>query len=183
MGAKVSTPLPLEANCGIIDYSTKHRTDFADIYLPAKCKFFLGNTAGLFLIPTIFNVPVALANLMLLLHPPFRTGDLFIPTKFYSKKEKRILTYREVITGEILFFHSSEEYELAGIQVIENTPDEILDLAVEMNERIDGIWKETPEDEQLQNRFRALFPPDAVCNGYPSRVGALFLRKNRPLLK
>ncbi|MDP7422874.1 MAG: TIGR04372 family glycosyltransferase [bacterium] len=34
----------------IIDYATRFRSDFGDIYLSAKCRFFIGNTAGISLI-------------------------------------------------------------------------------------------------------------------------------------
>ncbi len=46
----------------VIDYAAKYRTDFSDIYLSAKCKFFLASEAGLNSVPWIFNVPVAYAN-------------------------------------------------------------------------------------------------------------------------
>jgi len=76
----------------------------------------------------------------------------------------------------------SEKYDQAGIEVIENTEEEILDLAREMNERIDGKWITLDEDEELQKRFRALFPEGHRCHGAPSRLGAELLRQNRELL-
>ena len=48
-------------NHGIIDYATRYQSDFGDIYMSARCKFFLGSEGGLITIPWIFNVPVAYA--------------------------------------------------------------------------------------------------------------------------
>jgi len=41
----------------IIDYAFNYRDDFGDVYLPSKCKYFLGNSSGLFLVSTIFGIP------------------------------------------------------------------------------------------------------------------------------
>lgn len=46
----------------IIDYATKSSTDFLDIYLGAKCRFFLGSTGGINAVPRIFQRPVAYVN-------------------------------------------------------------------------------------------------------------------------
>ena len=45
--------------------------------------------------------------------------------------------------------------------VIENTPQEIRDLVVEMAERLNGTWQSHDDDEVLQKRFWELFPKDA----------------------
>jgi len=193
MGQIVADQLPELNNPRIIDYACKFRTDFGDIYLPAKCKFFLGSTAGLVLIPTIFNVPIAAANFI-----PFfttwRKGDLFIPKKIWSVEEKRFLTFREYIefAGETRGGNTRlgadsnifTQNKLSGGKyiAIENTAEEILDLTKEMNERLDGTFIITEEDEELQKRFHALLHPDDFMYGTPARIGAKFLRENKDLL-
>ena len=193
MGHTVSGKLPDSNNTRIIDYASEFRTDFGDIFLSAKCKFFLGSSAGLVVVPAIFNVPIAAANFI-----PFgttwRTGDLFIPMKIWSVEERRLLSFREYIefAGDIrggdiregvdsnIFAH----YRIAGGKyiVIENTAEEILDLAMEMNERLDGTYKTTEEDEELQQIFQSLLHPDDFFYGTPARIGAKFLRQNKALL-
>lgn len=183
MGAKVLNELPRSENIKMIDYATNCRTDFGDIYLPAKCKFFLCNTSGVFFVSIIFNVPVAEANLIPLKYVPPRKEDLFIPKKIWSLKEKRFLTFEEIIGSDIFFYEDTELYIKAGLKVIENTPEEILDLAIEMNERLDGRWKSTTEGELLQQKFKDLFKKHNRFYGFPSRIGTTFLIKNRNLLK
>ncbi len=96
MGSAVSEKLPPLKNPKIIDYATKSRNDFLDIYLLAKCKFFLGSTAGLWCVPTIFNVPIAGTNFFHF-HTPYKKIDLFIPKKVLSKIKKRFLAIREIL--------------------------------------------------------------------------------------
>lgn len=167
----------------IIDYATKHRSDFGDIYLNAKCKFFLASEGGLASISWIFNVPVAYSNAA----PPagvaaWRRTDVFIPKKLWSIEQKRFLTFPEIIARGADRWLASKQFQDAGIEVIENRPDEILGLVKEMNARIDGTWTTTAQDEELQQRYRMIFTPECRCYGFPSRVGAEFLRQNKELL-
>ena len=46
-----------------------------------------------------------------------------------------------------------EYYIKAGIDVIENSPEEIQVAAIEMDDRLNGVWTEPEEDRQLQKRF------------------------------
>ena len=63
----------------IIDYANLYRTDFGDAFLPANCDFFLGNTAGIFLVSTIFNINSAVANYAPLDITPFLRNDIYLP--------------------------------------------------------------------------------------------------------
>ncbi|KKL95079.1 hypothetical protein LCGC14_1858200, partial [marine sediment metagenome] len=83
-------------NPRIIDYASNYRTDFGDIYLPAKCKFYLGDTAGLWVVAAMFNTPVAGTN-FIPFHTPFRKVDMFLPKRIWSCDHKRLLTMREYI--------------------------------------------------------------------------------------
>ena len=181
MGSVVSEKMANLNDPKIIDYATSYRTDFGDVYLLAKCKFFLGNTAGLFAIATIFNKPIASANVVPIVYPPLRKGDLFIPKKIWSKNKKKFLTFREIIQSKIMTYDFSEDYKKNGLIPIENNSEEILDLAMEMNERLNGNWITTKEDEELQKKFKSLFSKNSSCYGFPSRIGTLFLRKNKEL--
>jgi putative glycosyltransferase (TIGR04372 family) len=181
MGSAVEKPIPTTDR--IIDYATYHRTDFGDIYLSAKCKFFLGSTSGLHLVSTIFHVPVACANFIPLEYAPVRSDNLFIPKKIWSNEKRRLLTFREILEFGVGKFQDTKEYESAGLVPVENTAEEIFELAREMNERLDGVWKTTEEDEELQKKYWSLFRPSHICYSAPSRVGAVFLRKNKELLK
>jgi len=183
VGYDVAKKLPDLDNPRIIDYASYYRTDFGDIYLPAKCKFFLGNTAGLYLIATIFHVPVAWANVASFDHAPIRKGDLFIPKKVWSPEEKRFLTFRELLESGVANYFYSEQFVEARLEVVENTAEEILDLAKEMNEYLNGKFEYTQEDEELQKRSHSLFQPHHYSYGTPARIGAKFLRQNKELLK
>jgi len=180
MGHLVQSTLPNPRSARIIDYANDCRSDFGDVYLPARCKFFLGNTAGLCLLPSVFKRPCAAANSIG--HIPLLESDLFIVKKLWHIADRRFLRFGEVIELGADEWLRSERYAHAGLEVVENTADEILDLTKEINDRIDGVWVANEEDEEMQRRYRALFPPGHRCYGFPCRIGAAFLRQHRALL-
>ena len=182
MGAIVEKKI-FTTNDHIIDYATRFRSDFGDIYLPSKCKFFLGNTSGNRLISTIFNVPIAFANSVPLGDIALGKNDLFIPKKYWSTEKKRLLTFREIIKIGADWWLKDEMFVQANIETIENSAEEILALTKEMNERLDGVWIGNDGDGELQRQFRSLFSSGHRCYGFPSRIGAEFLRQNRELLE
>lgn len=181
MGHVVERPIETTNPC-IIDYATKYRSDFMDVYTIAKSKFFLTSTSGVFHVAQAFGVPVAAANWIPLEYQLLCDHDILILKKWWSVEKKRFLSIREILDGNMDRFHRNEDYIKAGVEVIENTPEEILGLAKETNARIDGTWVANEEDEELQKRYRNIFPPGHYCYGFPSRIGADFLRQNKELL-
>ena len=181
MGSVVENTLDA-SHPGIIDYAIHNRSDFADIFLGANCKFFLGDTGGLFGPAAIFGVPFAAVNLTPLRIAPRTSRDLFIPKKYRYSDNHKFLTIREIIDIGAHDWGRTEQYTKAGIDVVENTSEEILDLVVEMNERLDGTWIEDDSDNKLQLLYRSMFPDNHPIIGHPSRIGARFLRKNSWLL-
>lgn len=182
IGAKVHKPFVTD-NPMVIDYATKFRSDFLDIYLCAKCNFFIGCGSGVDEISKLFKRPLIYVNFIPIGWVPVGgVAPLFIPKKLWLKSEKRFLTFREIFNSELALLNLTEEYEKLGIEGIENTPEEISALALEMDEIIRGIWTDTDEDEKLQERFRSIcrtFDPQLEVK---TKIGREFLRQNEQLL-
>ena len=187
MGVKVHEAMKT-THPKVIDYATNGmRSDFMDIYLGAKCEFCISTSTGYDFIPIIFRRPVVYVSMMPLGYlVTFRKQFLGIAKRHYSVQSNRELTLREIFTDGVGFCQDSQGYQTKGTTLIENTPEEIRDVVIEMAERLDGTWQPHEDDEDLQRRFWEIFPCDAVdANGVPihgeirSRYGAQFLRKNR----
>ena len=183
MGSVVEEALRT-GNPRIIDYATNGcRTDFLDVFLSAKCRFFIGSSAGLDSVSNSFRRPIACAN-----HIPLQNAltwgpnDSFIPKKLRSREMGRFLTFREIIESGAGSYSRAEQYEQAGIDVLENSPQEITALVVEMDERLDGRWQTTAEDEELQRRFWSAVKLDGSHGHLLPHVGGEFLRQNQGLL-
>ena len=182
MGAVVKDPI-YSSNPKIIDYATNgQRTDFNDIYIASHCRFFLGSDGGLSIIPEMFRIPAVYVNWSLILFiSVWVIEGLFIFKKFYLKDQNRYMTFREIMNLEFGGRDTNEIFDKLDLELIENTPEEIHAVTVEMDERLNGTWQTTKEDEELQQRFWALFGPDKLKSP-DLRIGADYLRKNKDLL-
>ena len=78
-------------------------------------------------------------------------------------------------------FHT-KTFHYLGIELIENTPEEICDVTIEMDERLNGTWKTTKEDEELQHRFWDLFGLDKIKSP-DLRIGSEYLTRNKELIE
>jgi putative glycosyltransferase (TIGR04372 family) len=179
MGSVVDRPLP-PAHPRVVDYATRGRGDFGDVYLSARARFFIGNTAGLVCVPWIFDVPVLLTNMVPLFFPRAHTPrDVVVPKRLWDRAQGRALTFREMAAAS---WHEGPLYERAGLEVRENSAEEILEAAEEMHARLAGSWTPGPQDEELQRRFQDLVPAEVRARGCPYRLSAGFLRRHRGLL-
>ncbi len=172
------------SNTKIIDYATNSRSDFLDIYLSAKCRFFIGCGSGVDAVAVIFRKPVVYVNFIPLetIKDICAVDSLVIPKKLWLKEEKRFLTFRETLSCGVGSFLHGEQYQQRGIEVIENTSEEINDLVAEMDERLEGTWQATEEDEELQRHSRSFFRSSELNQIFLPRIGAKFLRQNQQLL-
>lgn len=183
MGDKVEDTIEFNSE-KIINFTGNSRNDFGDIYISSKCKFFLGSCTGIIQIPQIFSVPVVITNSIPFGLLPFGKNDLYIPKKLWYIEEKRFLTFKEQVNSKICQWGlNGYNYKKLGIEVIENSKEEILDVSEEMDSRIDGLWLETDYDIELQNRVWNLFDESCIyAYNFKSKMGSKFLRDNEYLI-
>jgi putative glycosyltransferase (TIGR04372 family) len=182
MGDPTMKPLPKIDR--VIDYCHHSvRSDWMDVFLCASSRFFLGSGSGLSWISGIFGVPVASANCAPLSTVlAYRPGDIGIPKLMWSEIEDRYLTFNEIMSMPVGDVRQSHFFEEARVRLVENTPDEVTALALEMFDRTEGRAEYTSDDEVLQERFKSLMRPGHFAYGSGSRVGRDFLRKYREFL-
>ena len=171
----------IQSHPRIIDYSRSElRSDLMDLYLSAKCRFFVGGECGATIFPESFRRPVVYANwaVNFILPSFYYDKGLFILKKWYSVKENRLLTFKEI---NALSWNSALKLSEWGVRLLENTPEEILDVMMEMDQRLDHAWEGAPGDDELQRRFWWLYGKTAY-DDFTLRVGTKFLRDNVNLL-
>ena len=170
----------------VIEYKqTKISCDFMDIFLASQCKFYVCSNSGIAAVPTIFRKPIVYVNFpsirIIYLH---NLNAITIIKKFYSKSEKRLLNFKEVIKieNEVCNFGTEKfRKNFSDIDILENTPEEIDDAVQEMQKRLDGTWKVKPEDKELQERFWEINKMGKI-KSENHFIGTNFLRKYKHLL-
>lgn len=182
MGQIVEQPFSHARNEGVIDYASLYRSEFGDIWLLGNCKFAIsGNGTGFYWISEAMNRPVVITDLPSPQKTSYGPNDLFLPLIAYSRRSKELLPFSWLI--ENTEWASNRELIGGGIEIVKNTAEEITEIVLEMNQRIDGTWLETDEDIELQERFKKLRqnqPPWKVQQSV--RIGAAFLRRYKHLL-
>lgn len=184
MGNLVAEPLAVRHPL-VFDYAVSPLRDpFLDIYLAATCRFFVGVPSGLTHVAMIFRVPCLYVNLVRLgLMHACDPQDITIFKLLRLRADNRFLTVGELLaTGRAVRRIEAAAADTA-VEFVDNTGEDIREAVLEMHERLEGRWRETPEDAALQDRFRRFFPPDAFNRCWQSRVGAAFLRRHRDLLR
>ena len=174
-------------NKNFIDYSfSKYRNELNDLYIMSKCKFLVSTGSGFDQLALLFRKPIVYVNATeteYRINPLFNDlFKLYIPKKIFSKKKNQILKFSEIFEIGAENLQSNHDYQNLELKVIDNTPDEILDVVKEMEQRISNKWITTQEDEELQaeywklNSFKNM--PKFNC-----RIGSKFLKKNLQLIK
>lgn len=192
MGARVREAMKT-THPRVIDYATNGmRSDFMDIYLGAKCEFCISVNSGFDAVPRVFRRPTVFANVVPLGYMnTYEAQYLGIAKHLFSKAQNSKLTLAEIFAHGVGFSYLTSDYVSKGIEVIENTPEEIRDVVIEMADRLNGNWQPHEDDDLLQKRFWELFPADVLepTNKRPlhgeirGRFGAAFLRNNRDWLQ
>ena len=175
---------PLPETDGVIDYvHSKYRSDWMDVFLCASCEFFLGSGSGLYCVAMAFGRPSGLANLS-----PLSTvygggpSEVGIPKLLWHEKEERLLGFREILSSPLGNARYMKDYLSADVRPLENDPDDVAALALEMIDRVRGEAQYDRTDKILQGKFRDLFRPGHYGYGSISRVGRDFLRRYTHLL-
>jgi putative glycosyltransferase (TIGR04372 family) len=173
---------PLPPMPGVIDYAHSNaKSPEMDLFLCASCRFFVGVASGLSHVPTTFGVPCALTNWVSNALPVASQRDRFIPKLIRTRADHRLLGFRELLSPEIrTLAYSGEKLHEHGLEALDNTPLEIVELIEEMLEITSGSMQDAAADEARQSAFRSI----ALACGLAgfSRISRAFLRRHADLL-
>ena len=175
MGAIVKEPL-VSSHPRVIDYATNGmRTDFLDIFLGIRCNFTISVASGWDNVPTIFRRPVMYVNHL----PVFNTSGLTIPTTIYPKvlldnHNGNLLRLKDLINREIADRFNSQAYKDAGVKIRDLSPEELVEAVIEMAQRVEGTFVETPEQKEMQTKLKHILSTHPKLqpspNHYPIRA-------------
>lgn len=189
LGRKVAKPFKSK-NSNVIDYANSNfKSDFLDLFIGKVSKFGVSTGTGIENVATAFRKPLCI------IHVPFEKsyfhcGNLIMTRNHYSKSLKRNLTISEIFENgsKMKFKYSSELYENQGINLQENTKEEINDFVIE---RLNSLEQKNIDffNTEHQREFWKVFNHNLnkyniryynKINGYFSNI---FLEKNEWFIK
>jgi len=176
----------------IIDYAFKPdaQSDEMDIYLLSKAFFTISTNTGITHIPAIFRKKQLCVNFLPFLPTTlcFITPEsIIIPKKLWHTKWKRFLNFSELMSFETTVHNTECPYRANYLEPIENTSEEIMDAAIEIDDRMNGRGNEYDDFEELQELFWNIAPDTkgwrTVIEKFKFRIGSKFLYNNRDIIK
>jgi len=184
MGGPKMSKLPPMQN--VIDYvHTPFKSEWMDVFLWAKCRFFLGTQSGPMHIPQTFGVYSIVTNCTPLPDRPW-SNELFIPKLVWSERTKQFLTFSEMLNSPIGHAYSLQTIMAHKCRLIDNSPEDINEVVLEMLRILDGTQVYTQEDNNYQNKFNNL-EINIVRKGQKvrglARIGQNFIKKYNYLLE
>ena len=168
---------PLPSMPGVIDYvHTDAPGDWMDVFVCGESRFFVGTTSGPFAVAFAFGVPVVGTNWFPMGYWPYSTRDIIIHKLFRRQSDGRFLNIRESVRPPLPGMHWPLYFQANGLEVVDNSPEDITSAVVEMMDRLDGSLSYSAEDEEAQRRYAAAcdfggFEPNA-------RAARDFLRRH-----
>ncbi len=127
MGDQAMKPLPNMEN--VIDYPfTNYKSEFMDLCLIQNCRFFIGNPSGLSAVAKLFHKNMLLTNIFNWSTEIANLKDRGILQRLYSKKKKRYLSIKELLSLDFelrkISIHIGA-FSDADYVLIENSAEEI----------------------------------------------------------
>ncbi len=172
MGDKSMKPYKA-SGLNYIDYVfSKHQSDWMDVFIWSEGRFFIGTGSGPSAIPICFGKPVAFSNWGPLGHRQWGKIDLLLPKLYVHKKTQIPLTMVERLSSNCAYHESHKALKSMGVDVIDNSPEEIRELVVEMLLKID--LKQNPTLFQIKKKER--FASHSIqYKVYPSDLANAFI--------
>lgn len=168
---------PAKPMKGLIDYAhSQIRSSRLDIFLFTQCRFFIGTISGPILHPYIFGVPVIGTNCGPLITRLPTGNSLMINKLIWDTKNNRPLGFREALSSEIGRAFNLHAYKERDLWFIDNTPEDLADVTVEMMDILDGNLQYSYEDDLLQERINQIYREFSFY-GDTGRFGRNFLIK------
>ena len=114
-------------------------------------------------------------------------GSLILPKKIFDKKQKKFLSFRENIKINFNIHQIRDPYDEHNLSVIDNSPEEILDAVIEMEEMILGQNNNNDENIRLNDLFWISLSDNNydkinyLKNDLKLSISSNFLKKNQHL--
>lgn len=165
---------------GLFDYArSSAKSDWMDLFLCASCRFMIGTNSALYQACISFGTPSVATNWVPLSSFPMCRRDVVLPKLLRSRVDGADLSFDAVLRlpRDVPF---GQLFEHCQLDVIDNTPEQILEGVDEMLQRAEGVWTTSDEARARSEQFREISATHRVkVNGC---IGERFLARHAALL-
>ncbi len=172
-------------NKKIIDYSfSKFRSDFMDIFLSSKCSFTISNAVGLDALSKLFRKPIVWVNIVPIAWLcSFNVNYIYLFKKHFSINLNRELSLKEIFDRGVAGNLNAETYKKKGIELVENSPQEISDAVLELDDMINNKNFYNKYQESNNKLFWDIYEKKLIEYNFRNLHGKLLGRYSSKFLK
>lgn len=150
MGKIMHKPLPFN-HSRVVDYPfVEDQDDLIDIWLSARCFFFISTGSGIDLIASIYKRPVVFVNCNPLSNIHSYSNIVHISKNLIWRDTGHSLTISEHWHHA---YTQTDLYDEAGIMIKDNSSTEIASAVLECEARLEGVWVESEDNMKRQTLF------------------------------
>jgi len=131
-------------------------TDLVDPYFIVTSKFYFGSAAGPSTFAEATGVPILYVNARITPNIWTWGKDLYLFKKYYSHHLKRQLSFEEILLSPAIYLLNYSLFTAAGIELIENSAQEILIAVKEMLSRLDGTYPSMQDNINFNRHFKLI---------------------------
>jgi putative glycosyltransferase (TIGR04372 family) len=152
-----------------------------NIFLLTESALFIGQLSGPFQLPNSCGIPSLLCDSMPHRYGTFKQSDLVLFKNIRDKNTGSFLSLVDIYRTfpELAMGYG---YQEKNVEIVSNTPDEILDAVKETVKICRGELVLSQEDIQLCENFQKLYAPEMYIYYQRNRPPMSLLRRNRDAL-
>ena len=156
--------------------------DVLNLFVFAECSLFVGQQSGAPVLANAFGVPVLLTDALPHRYGTFRRDDAILFKRLRERESGRTLSLVEVFRDHP-DLAQGYNFEAKGVEIVENTPEEILEAVQEAAARAQGTLELSEDEERAAELFRALPDPGMPIAYHANRPPLFELRALRDELE
>lgn len=165
-----------------IDYpNSPWKSAIMDLNLISKSHFFIGNNSGPTFVALIYGVPTLLSNYSPLFQRPTHPRSLLMPKTYRYKNTGLKLNLKEISESSFATADSKSVFESKGVEVVDNSPEEILASVQELQDRLNTSDFKMEGDEELQEQYQQFLKSKEAYLG--GTISLRFLENNPNFLQ
>lgn len=170
-------PADWASRFNFVNYSgSRLRSDWMDIFILAEGYFLIGMGSGPGVVPMCFGKPAVLVNWAPMGARHCSHDDILLPKQYRLNSQNRFLTMSERMSPRFGHQDSLESLAFIGVEVIDNSPEEIADAVIEM---MDQLFEKvnaplSAPEIAAQEKFSN---ESLMLNLYPARLARNFIER------
>ncbi|MCG8605880.1 TIGR04372 family glycosyltransferase [bacterium] len=130
--------------------------DLVEPFFISQSRFFISTGSGPHALAQGFGIPVLQTNQPILAAIWGEKDDVIIHKRYYSHERGRALSYSEVLLSPVMDFYETGLYKNVGLELFDNTSEEILIAVKEMHERLNDTYWACDEVKEVNDQVQAI---------------------------